>query len=162
MTDKTCDFLVIGAGVIGLAIAREILINNKNSKVIVVEKETEVGLHASGRNSGVLHAGFYYSPDSLKAKLTVDGNRLLREFCAENDVPIKNVGKVVVTKNAQEEESLKELYRRGIENGVEIEIVDISDFKNSILVNEKIILDKGADNQLFMFLKIDSFYYSIC
>jgi len=72
MTNKSCDFLVIGAGVIGLAIAREILLSNKNSKVIIVEKETEVGLHASGRNSGVLHAGFYYSPDSLKAKLTVD------------------------------------------------------------------------------------------
>jgi L-2-hydroxyglutarate oxidase LhgO len=129
MTNKSCDFLVIGAGVIGLAIAREILLNNKNSKVIIVEKETEVGLHASGRNSGVLHAGFYYSPDSLKAKLTVDGNRLLREFCAENDVPITNVGKVVVTKNAKEEESLKELYRRGIENGVTIEIVDKQQLK---------------------------------
>jgi L-2-hydroxyglutarate oxidase LhgO len=129
MTNKSCDFLVIGAGVIGLAIAREILLNNKNSKVIIVEKETEVGLHASGRNSGVLHAGFYYSPDSLKAKLTVDGNRLLREFCAENNVPIKNVGKVVVTKNAKEEESLKELYRRGIENGVTIEIVDKQQLK---------------------------------
>jgi L-2-hydroxyglutarate oxidase LhgO len=105
------------------------LLNNKNSKVIIVEKETEVGLHASGRNSGVLHAGFYYSPDSLKAKLTVDGNRLLREFCAENDVPITNVGKVVVTKNAKEEESLKELYRRGIENGVTIEIVDKQQLK---------------------------------
>ena len=129
MTDKTCDFLVIGAGVIGLAVAREILINNKNSKVIVVEKETEVGLHASGRNSGVLHAGFYYSPDSLKAKLTVDGNRLLREFCAENNVEVKNVGKVVVTKNEKEETALKELYRRGIENGVEIEIVDKQQLK---------------------------------
>jgi L-2-hydroxyglutarate oxidase LhgO len=129
MTNKSCDFLVIGAGVIGLAIAREILLHNKNSKVVIVEKETEVGLHASGRNSGVLHAGFYYSPDSLKAKLTVDGNRLLREFCAENNVPIKNVGKVVVTKNAQEEESLKELFRRGIENGVEIEIVDKQQLK---------------------------------
>ena len=129
MTNKSCDYLVIGAGVIGLAIAREILLNNKTSKVIIVDKETEVGLHASGRNSGVLHAGFYYSPDSLKAKLTVDGNRLLREFCAENDVPIKNIGKVVVTKNAKEEESLKELYRRGIENGVEIEIVDKQQLK---------------------------------
>ncbi len=58
-------------------------------QVVPVEKETEVGLHASGRNSGVLHAGFYYSPDSLKAKLTVDGNRLLREFCAENNVEVK-------------------------------------------------------------------------
>jgi L-2-hydroxyglutarate oxidase LhgO len=112
MTQKSVDFLIIGAGVVGLAIAREILINNKNRKVLVIEKETEVGIHASGRNSGVLHAGFYYSPDSLKAKLTVDGNRLLREFCAE-----------------REETELKELYRRGLENGVEIEIVDKQQLK---------------------------------
>ena len=99
MKSNSCDFLVIGAGIIGLSIAREILLNNKNASVIVVDKEKEVGLHASGRNSGVLHAGFYYSPDSLKAKLTRDGNKLLRDFCEENDVEVKNVGKVVVTKN---------------------------------------------------------------
>ena len=124
MSEKTCDYLIIGAGIIGLAIAREILLNQKNAKVIVVDKEKEVGLHASGRNSGVLHAGFYYSPDSLKAKLTRDGNFLLRQFCKENDVEVKNVGKVVVTKSELEEERLKDLYDRGIKNGVEIEIVD--------------------------------------
>ena len=61
---------------------------DKNASVIIVDKEKEVGLHASGRNSGVLHAGFYYSPDSLKAKLTRDGNKLLREFCEENSINI--------------------------------------------------------------------------
>jgi L-2-hydroxyglutarate oxidase LhgO len=126
---KTCDYLVVGAGIIGLAIAREVLINNPKAKVIVIDKENEVGLHASGRNSGVLHAGFYYSPDSLKAKLTKDGNHLLRQFCKEHDIPVKNVGKVVVTKNAQEEISLQELFRRGKANGVEIEIVDKNQLK---------------------------------
>ena len=107
MKSNSCDYLIIGAGIIGLSIAREILLNQKNAKVIVIDKEKEVGLHASGRNSGVLHAGFYYSPDSLKAKLTRDGNKLLREFCNENNVEVKNVGKVVVTKNELEEERLK-------------------------------------------------------
>jgi len=129
MNNKTCDYLVIGAGVIGLAIAREILLQQPKVKVIIIDKENEVGLHASGRNSGVLHAGFYYSPDSLKAKLTRDGNKLLRQFCQENDVYVKEVGKVVVTKNESEEEPLKELYRRGIENGVEIEIIDKKQLK---------------------------------
>ncbi|MFM1825670.1 MAG: hypothetical protein RLZZ37_305, partial [Actinomycetota bacterium] len=129
MKSNSCDFLVIGAGIIGLSIAREILLNNKNASVIVIDKEKEVGLHASGRNSGVLHAGFYYSPDSLKAKLTRDGNKLLRDFCQANDVEVKNVGKVVVTKNELEEDRLKDLYERGIKNGVEIEIIDKNQLK---------------------------------
>ena len=129
MKSNSCDYLIIGAGIIGLSIAREILLNQKNANVIVVDKEKEVGLHASGRNSGVLHAGFYYSPDSLKAKLTRDGNKLLREFCIENNVEVKNVGKVVVTKSELEEDRLQDLYDRGIKNGVEIEIVDKNQLK---------------------------------
>ena len=118
MTNKSCDFLVIGAGVIGLAIAREILLNSKNSKVIIVEKETEVGLHASGRNSGVLHAGFYYSPDSLKAKFCLEGNIQLTELAARHKIPVRRVGKVVVARNKSESERIDLLYRRGITNGV--------------------------------------------
>ncbi|MFM7140190.1 MAG: NAD(P)/FAD-dependent oxidoreductase, partial [Actinomycetes bacterium] len=129
MKSNSCDYLIIGAGIIGLSIAREILLNQKNANVIVIDKEKEVGLHASGRNSGVLHAGFYYSPDSLKAKLTRDGNKLLREFCNENNAEVKNVGKVVVTKSELEEERLQDLYDRGIKNGVEIKIVDKNQLK---------------------------------
>ena len=77
----TCDFLVIGGGVIGLNIARELRRKFSDASVALIEKEPELGLHASGRNSGVLHAGFYYSADSLKARFTVVGNRTLREYC---------------------------------------------------------------------------------
>lgn len=75
------DFLIIGGGVIGLNIARHLRRLYPGSSVHLLEKETDCGLHASGRNSGVLHAGFYYSPDSLKAKFTWQGNRLLTEYC---------------------------------------------------------------------------------
>jgi L-2-hydroxyglutarate oxidase len=118
------DFLIIGAGVIGLAVANELLERNRNLKVTVIDKEQQVALHASGRNSGVLHAGFYYSPDSLKAKLTRDGNRLLKEFCTQNSIPFKTTGKVVVAKNGEELAALQTLLSRGIANGVEVEEID--------------------------------------
>lgn len=73
----TTDFLVIGGGVVGISIARELKRRLADARVVLLEKEADCGLHASGRNSGVIHAGFYYSADSLKAKLTGDGNRLL-------------------------------------------------------------------------------------
>jgi (S)-2-hydroxyglutarate dehydrogenase len=124
MTTFTSDYLIIGGGVVGLAIAREIKLRDSKKSVILVEKESELGLHASGRNSGVIHAGFYYSPDSLKAKLTRQGNVLLHEFLGSKSVPIKNVGKVVVTTNQSQVASLEELYRRGIANGVPLEVLD--------------------------------------
>jgi len=77
------DFLIIGGGVIGLSIARRLKHLYTDSSVIILEKEPACGLHASGRNSGVLHAGFYYSPDSLKAQLTRQGNERLRAYCQE-------------------------------------------------------------------------------
>ena len=76
-----CDVAIIGAGVLGLSIANELLQMQPGMKVVVFEKESEVGLHASGRNSGVIHSGFYYSPDSLKAKFCRDGDIGLRELC---------------------------------------------------------------------------------
>ncbi len=124
MTTFTSDYLIVGGGVVGLAIAREIKLRDTSKSVAIVEKEPALGLHASGRNSGVIHAGFYYSPDSLKAKLTRQGNILLHEFLAEKSVPIKNVGKVVVTTNQSQLASLEELYRRGVANGVPLEILD--------------------------------------
>lgn len=117
------DFLIIGAGVVGLSVARELLYRQPEASVVVLEKEDEVSKHASGRNSGVLHAGFYYSPDSLKAELTRDGNKALRDFCSEYDVKISSPGKVVVTKSESEIPQLLELHRRGIANGVELELI---------------------------------------
>ena len=79
---KSADLVVIGAGVVGLALANRWLEVNPTDSVLVLDKETGLAQHASGRNSGVLHAGFYYAPDTLKAQLTRDGNAMLREFCS--------------------------------------------------------------------------------
>lgn len=123
MSSQTFDFLIVGGGVVGLAIAREIKLRDKTKSVAVLDKESELALHASGRNSGVIHAGFYYTPDSLKAKLTRQGNVLLHEFLHEKNVAIKNVGKVVVTTNDKQVKTLEELYQRGLANGVPLEIL---------------------------------------
>jgi L-2-hydroxyglutarate oxidase LhgO len=123
------DFAILGGGVIGLAIANELIKFNPDLNIVVVEKENEVAEHASGRNSGVLHAGFYYSPDSLKAKLTLDGNRYLHEFCLSNNIPVLNTGKVVVTQNSDELSALDELLNRGISNGVRVEMISEEELK---------------------------------
>ena len=116
------DVTIIGAGVIGLSIGSALLEFNPNLRVLVVEKESNLGFHASGRNSGVMHAGFYYSPESLKAKFCRDGNRELRKLCLRNNIPILETGKVVVTQNQEEESRLETLFERGVENGVELEM----------------------------------------
>ena len=116
------DVAVIGGGIIGLTIARELAI--RGATVTVFEKEPALGMHASGRNSGVLHAGFYYAPDSLKARLTAQGNHMLREFCAEHDVPVHSCGKVVVASDPAQLPALDELARRGQANGVRLEVID--------------------------------------
>lgn len=119
-----CDYLVIGAGIIGLTLVYNLKKKKSHIKVIIIDKEQDIGKHASGRNSGVLHAGFYYLPDSLKAKFTKEGNKILSKYCEEKGISIKKCGKVVVTKSEKELETLFELKRRGEINGVELYIVD--------------------------------------
>lgn len=114
------DFLIIGGGIIGLNVAICLKQKYSGAKVCIIEKEKEVAMHSSGRNSGVLHAGFYYSADSLKAKFTRDGNAVLRQFCSERKLPINHCGKVVVATNESELEGLAELKKRGDNNGVEL------------------------------------------
>jgi len=117
-----CDVLILGAGVVGLATGIALLKSNSSLKVLIAEKEALLAQHASGRNSGVIHAGFYYSPDSLKAKFCRDGNFELRKIAKKYGVPVKNVGKVVVSRNQDEDTRLSALFERGIANGVELEI----------------------------------------
>ncbi|HXV69604.1 MAG TPA: L-2-hydroxyglutarate oxidase [Nitrospira sp.] len=116
----TCDFLVIGGGVIGLSIARELRRRRPTSHVTLIEKEPSCGAHASGRNSGVLHAGFYYSPDSLKARFTRLGNEQLTAYCDAKRISLNKCGKLVVAKDAGDLPSLDELIRRGRANGIEL------------------------------------------
>jgi len=115
------DFLIIGGGIIGLNIAIEIKKLKPNATVMVLEKEPEVGMHSSGRNSGVLHAGFYYTADSLKAKFTREGNAQMREFCYSRGLNINECGKVVVASSEKELDALEELKRRGDTNGVDLQ-----------------------------------------
>jgi (S)-2-hydroxyglutarate dehydrogenase len=119
----SCDYLIIGAGIIGLAIARELMRQSPNTKVIIAEKESDVAKHASGRNSGVLHAGFYYTSDSLKAKFTVSGNKSMKEYCRRNSLKLNECGKVVVAKNKSELKGLLTLFERGTKNGVELRLI---------------------------------------
>lgn len=120
-TMTTCDFLIIGGGVIGLSIARELKTRHTNARVVLIEKESACGAHASGRNSGVLHAGFYYSPDSLKAKFTKHGNEQMTAYCEEKRIPLNKCGKLVVAKDADDLKSLDELFRRGQANGITLQ-----------------------------------------
>lgn len=120
---QTTDFLVIGGGIIGVAVARELRRRHPEASVTVLEKEPAVGRHASGRNSGVLHAGFYYSADSLKARFTRDGNAALREYCGEKGLPLNQCGKLVVATSAADHPQMDELLRRGAANGVALESI---------------------------------------
>jgi len=120
------DVAVIGGGIVGLALADAWLCAHPESRVVVLDKEARLAEHASGRNSGVLHAGFYYAPDSLKAQLTRRGNQMLKAFCAERGVPVRETGKVVVTTSPEQLPQLDDLCARGRENGVTLEIIDES------------------------------------
>ena len=127
---KVADYVIIGSGVVGVSIGAELLRRNPKRRVVILEKEASAGLHASGRNSGVIHAGFYYSPDSLKARLTRDGNSQLREFAQRRGLKIQNTGKVVVAQNTKDIPKIQDLYSRGIANGVEVEVVSASELRN--------------------------------
>jgi L-2-hydroxyglutarate oxidase LhgO len=123
------DYIIIGAGIIGLNIAKDLKEKRPNSKILVMEKEQEIAMHGSGRNSGVLHAGFYYTEDSLKAKFTKEGNIALKKFVKERNISINECQKVVVALNENELEGLEELKRRGDKNGVELQFLDEDQLK---------------------------------
>jgi L-2-hydroxyglutarate oxidase LhgO len=113
------DVVVVGAGIVGLATAREILTRWPHLRLAVVEKESQVGAHQSGHNSGVVHSGIYYAPGSLKARLCVEGGRALLRYCDEHDLRYELCGKVIVATDESELPRLEELHRRGLANGVQ-------------------------------------------
>jgi len=129
MREEEFDYLIVGAGIVGMSIAYSLKEYNKNSTIAIVEKENRVALHSSGRNSGILHAGFYYSADTLKAKFTKEGNVKMRLFCKENNIEIKETKKIVVAQNRDELRRLYELNRRARVNRVEAYLIDESELK---------------------------------
>ena len=118
------DILIIGGGIVGLTIARRLRVTHPGASIALLEKESAVALHGSGRNSGVLHSGFYYTADSLKAKFCVAGNAAMKQYCVEANLPINQTQKLVVATNDAEVEGLRELKRRGDANGVKVELLD--------------------------------------
>lgn len=112
------DIAVVGAGIVGLAVARELLLRKPGRKVVVLEREHAVGRHQTGHNSGVIHAGIYYQPGSLKARLCVEGMRRMYDFCEERGIAHEKVGKLIVATGPEELGRLDELERRGQANGV--------------------------------------------
>jgi len=118
MADARYDVVVIGAGILGLAAAREILARRPGTRVAVLEKEASIAGHQTGRNSGVIHTGIYYAPGSLKARLCVAGSRALYEYSERHGIPTERCGKLIVAVDEAELPGLETLYRRGFENGV--------------------------------------------
>jgi L-2-hydroxyglutarate oxidase LhgO len=123
MPTRRSDILILGGGIIGISIARELKRRHPDLLVDLLEKEPAVGRHASGRNSGVLHAGFYYTADSLKARFTREGNAALREYCRARNLPLNQCGKLVVARIAADHAQMDELLRRGAANGVTLESI---------------------------------------
>jgi len=121
---ETADFVVVGAGIVGLALARELRTRHPDCTIVVVEKESEVGLHASGRNSGVLHSGIYYGEGSLKARVCAEGAREMASYCEEHGLPIDRVGKVILPVRADDDSQLDVLFARALRNGASVEMID--------------------------------------
>jgi len=117
---QSTDFLVIGGGVMGVTLALELKRRYPDCDITLMEKEAGFGLHASGRNSGVLHAGFYYTADSLKARFTREGNRRLTEYCRERGLALNPCGKIVVARSEEERSGIRTLLQRGRANGVDV------------------------------------------
>lgn len=121
------DLLIVGAGITGLSLAWRYKQRYPDARISLIDKEPEVAMHASGRNSGVLHAGFYYSSDSLKARLCRDGNARWQAFCREHDLKLNPCGKLVVTRSEAELPRLRKLHAQGLANGVDVRLLDEAD-----------------------------------
>jgi len=130
MADRQAELLIIGAGIVGLATALEFTRRFPGRRVLVVEKEDRVAAHQTGHNSGVIHSGIYYRTGSLKARNCVAGCASMKRFCTEHGIPFEECGKLVVATTPEEVPRLKQLYERGIANGVQgLRLLDRDEFR---------------------------------
>jgi L-2-hydroxyglutarate oxidase LhgO len=118
MSETSFDVLIVGAGIVGLATAMEFTRRRPDLKLVVLDKEGQVAAHQTGNNSGVIHAGIYYKPGSMKARMSIEGMNSMIAFCQEHDLPYELCGKVIVALTPAELPRLEELYERGAANGV--------------------------------------------
>ena len=119
MDQNNFDVIVIGGGIVGLASAYKLNVHHPHLKICVLEKESAVAAHQTGRNSGVIHSGIYYKPGSYKAKNCVDGRRELVQFAREHNVRHDVCGKIIVATQEKELQHMERVYNNGIQNGVE-------------------------------------------
>jgi L-2-hydroxyglutarate oxidase len=115
---RECDLLVVGGGIVGTAVARELALRHPDAAVVLLERERRLAAHQTGHSSGVVHAGIYYRPGTLRARLCVEGARDLAAYCEEHEIPFERSGKVIVAVREEELPRLDELERRGRANGV--------------------------------------------
>jgi L-2-hydroxyglutarate oxidase LhgO len=157
------DYVIVGAGIVGLTIARHLLQQKSSAKIVIIEKEPSIGCHASGRNSGVLHSGIYYSKNTLKSKVCSSGSRMMTEYCVKNKIPIKKVGKVIVQTNKTDVKAFEQLIKNANDSNLQYELIDrrklqkiepyaVSATNSAIhlpevsIVNPKIVLRKILDD----------------
>ena len=121
------NLIIVGAGIVGITIAREAALSKLFGEIIIIEKERQAGYHASSRNSGVLHSGFYYSPDSKKANFCSEGNKLMRDYILTNSLSFNPCGKVVVSKNEADDKIIEILGNRAKQNNCLVKVLNSSE-----------------------------------
>src|SRR5690606_16516774 len=115
------QYCIIGGGIVGLATALTLVTRDRSAKVVLLEKEDSFGRHQTGHNSGVIHAGVYYQPGSLKARLCREGAEATKQFCRENNIPFETCGKLLVATNDLEMERMQALKERARQNEIVFE-----------------------------------------
>ena len=133
---KNYDFIVIGGGIVGLATARQLQMQFQGATVAVLEKEQQLATHQTRHNSGIIHAGVYYAPGSLKARFCREGNLATKQFCREHDIPFRETGKLLVATDEQDAERMEDLLERCRINEIETEVFDqqqLQDFEPNVV-----------------------------
>ncbi len=123
------DFAIIGGGIVGLSTSMALAERYPQARILVLEKENQVAFHQTGNNSGVIHSGIYYKPGSFKAKFSRDGCRSMVQFCQEHNIDHEVCGKVIVATSAEELPRLENLYKRGLENGLDVKRITSEEVK---------------------------------
>ncbi|NIC05320.1 L-2-hydroxyglutarate oxidase [Billgrantia bachuensis] len=123
------DFIILGGGILGLSTAMQLIERYPDKKMLLLEKESGPAQHQSGHNSGVIHAGVYYTPGSLKARFCLEGNRATKEFCDRHAIPYEVCGKLLVATNPQEVQRMEALWERTAANGLEREWLSAGELK---------------------------------
>jgi len=123
------DYTIVGGGIVGLSTAWQLQQREPGKKILLLEKENQFAEHQTGHNSGVIHAGIYYEPGSLKAKFCREGVEATIQFCRDNNIAFEQCGKLLVASNELERKRMLALFERANENGLEVELLDAFDLK---------------------------------